>query len=344
MEMSRWHVASLIAAGLTLAGCAGSDAELPTLEFLLEPVSTFDPPPAGHAAPMDLMLHGGRVWVADMLDSRVDYFGTDGRYMGSMGGPGGGPGELRQPSAIGSVDDLIWVLNAGAARIEYFTPDGEAVGTQPLPMSGGSILHMVRAGDDFFAANLDFQSPLLRFPVRLDGGFMDAESPVQIFGHEIVEAAETMSPGASQAQMLRLAVVGDRLWVLHMYLPLFAIYSLDGELVRTVTYPSLRDLRGARPGEPPEIPIAVEPMGSMDLFPVGDDVVYLVTQQNASTGAQRIVVADTDGNLLGIAVNDGPVALAIGVSDGDDLYAAGLDTRTGETRIHRLARRASAGT
>lgn len=329
-----------ILALMLIAGCAehASPETNSDLSFLMEPEEVFASPPGEHTGPIDVAVTENFVWTLDMHDARVDLFGMDGQYVRSMFSAGGGPGELRQPSALGVSGDTLWVLNTGNGRVDYFTGEGELLGTQRLPSEAATAFHMVRVGEHFFAATFDQRSPVVRFRARPDEEGNNRSTPAYSFGGELSHEAERISPGAGAAQVIRLAVLGDRLWVIHAYIPIFAVYTFDGELERITEYPSLaRSDQDRDTQAPARAGGAQTPMGSIDAFPVGDNLVYLASQQEGDTG-QRIVVARSDGSFVGIVSNPHPMRLAVGAAaDGGRIYAFALDTEFDVPRLHRFA-------
>lgn len=313
-----------------LAACAEPDPS--STAIALEPIQRFDPPPELHAAPIDLALAGGRLWTLDFQDARVHSFTLDGRHVGTYARPGRGPGELAEPFALGAYGDRIWVLNTGNARIDYFTLEGEPVGSQPVPDDGGPFLHMVRIGEHFYGASVTGRDAIVRFAVRPNGESSDPAS-IMRFGRELTDQAEEIFPGAIASQVLRLAAIGDRVWVVHTQLPLYAVYSADGELIHLARLPST-SVPDADPDVPPALTLARDPRGSTAAVPVRPGLVFLLTQMDDADGSPRIVVADEDGVVLGTATNTQPITPAIAVVDGDFVYGLALDPTTDEAEVY----------
>ncbi len=74
---------------------------------------------------MDVALsRSGRIVVADDQNYNVVVFGPDGRYVGTMGRKGQGPGEFVSPWKVAvDAQDSVFVWDAGLARISVFRPD-----------------------------------------------------------------------------------------------------------------------------------------------------------------------------------------------------------------------------
>lgn len=74
---------------------------------------------------MDVKLSSsGRILVADDQSRHVVVFGPEGRYIGTMGRKGQGPGEFQSPWQVAADPrDSVFVWDAGLARISVFDPD-----------------------------------------------------------------------------------------------------------------------------------------------------------------------------------------------------------------------------
>jgi hypothetical protein len=312
-------------------GCAGGDNDdLPHTSFVPEVVHTFRPPPGGFVTPIDLAVSGRGVWTLELQDAKVHVF-PGGEYGASFARRGGGPGELAQPSALGIAGDTLWVLNGGNARIEFYSTDGGWLASQPLPREAGAVFHMVRAGGSFYATSLTGADLV----VGLSGDPAAGAAVVtRRFGRELVAEAERIAP-ATGPEVYRLAVVAERLWVLHTSLPLVGIYSLGGELQRIVRYP-VHAGSGERAKLPDGSPAPPPPVGAVAAWHVRPGTVYLLTQQQSADGLQRIVVASEQGELLGVTEAPRPLRFAFGAVDGDRIHAFALDSDTEETSMFTL--------
>jgi hypothetical protein len=73
---------------------------------------------------MDVALdRSGRVLVADDQSHDVRVFDARGRYVGTLGRQGRGPGEFQSPWQVAAdAQDSIWVWDSGLARISVFSP------------------------------------------------------------------------------------------------------------------------------------------------------------------------------------------------------------------------------
>ena len=88
------------------------------------------------------------VYVLDPPNHLVHRISLDGVFLGSVGGEGEGPGELKRPVSIqAAADSGVWVLNG--MRVTHFRTDGSLVETRSLeganvttfaPAEGGELL------------------------------------------------------------------------------------------------------------------------------------------------------------------------------------------------------------
>ena len=78
--------------------------------------------------PLALAVDGDRLYVADALDCAVKIFSKDGRFIGSFGGKGQGPGQLSFPSGVCVAGDVVAVADKFNSRIQLFDTRGGARG------------------------------------------------------------------------------------------------------------------------------------------------------------------------------------------------------------------------
>jgi DNA-binding beta-propeller fold protein YncE len=68
----------------------------------------------------------GNVYVADMLNYRVEIFDADGKFIRTFGKHGDGPGYFAMPKGIAvDGDGHIWVTDTMQNRVHLFTQDGD---------------------------------------------------------------------------------------------------------------------------------------------------------------------------------------------------------------------------
>ncbi len=81
----------------------------------------------------------GRIFVLDAQAQHVKVYSPDGEYLQTIGGPGGGPGEL----GLGAVfltmvaGDTLFVPDLANRRVNRYGPDGSEVGSFPLAIEQG---------------------------------------------------------------------------------------------------------------------------------------------------------------------------------------------------------------
>ncbi|MEU6206480.1 NHL repeat-containing protein [Micromonospora musae] len=79
-------------------------------------------------APVALAADGtGRIAVTDEHSHTVTVFGSDGRFISRIGGPGTAPGLFDHPAGIAADPDGIWVADAGNDRLQRLTWDGAPI-------------------------------------------------------------------------------------------------------------------------------------------------------------------------------------------------------------------------
>ncbi|EOD18975.1 hypothetical protein EMIHUDRAFT_228970 [Emiliania huxleyi CCMP1516] len=102
---------------------------------------------AGHLkSPDGLVEHGGEVYVADMLNHRVQVFSaSDGLFRRSFGRRGSRPGEYRRPSAVAVCRGRLLVAEFTGKRVQAVSPaDGTPL--QLLCLHAGPASAAIRLG------------------------------------------------------------------------------------------------------------------------------------------------------------------------------------------------------
>ena len=75
-------------------------------------------------APRALLIDSRYIYVLDPTAFGIHRFDSRGRWLNTIGRPGDGPGEFRNPSAIGWLSDTLWVADQGLSRLSFFDQDG----------------------------------------------------------------------------------------------------------------------------------------------------------------------------------------------------------------------------
>jgi hypothetical protein len=84
-------------------------------------------------------LSDGRVAVLDIQAQRIELFGPDGKYESTIGGPGGGPGEMgigAGPVLVARGDTLV-VPDVQNRRVNLYAPDGSPFGSYAVRIADG---------------------------------------------------------------------------------------------------------------------------------------------------------------------------------------------------------------
>ncbi|HUE96209.1 MAG TPA: 6-bladed beta-propeller [Longimicrobiaceae bacterium] len=83
----------------------------------------------------------GHVYVLQPLEHRVRIYDDDGTFIRSIGGPGAGPGEFRNPVGLIRKADTLVVVDSGNRRLSYFANVGRTfVRSEPSMEPGASGL------------------------------------------------------------------------------------------------------------------------------------------------------------------------------------------------------------
>lgn len=272
---------------LAVAAAAGCEPRTGPEAGDLQVVAEFEPPGEGYLwAPVDVEVDRDRVWVLDAGAGQAHAYDTGGRYRRTLGRKGRGPGELKDPLALGVTGDTLWVLNTGNARLEYFSRQGGLLGSEPLPDTLPTPVDLVRWKGAFIGALPFGALPLVRF-----GG----KDPPVLFGADLARRArELASEGGGVPSVYRLAVVGDELWVAHLYLPLVAVYQAPGRPGRLLEFEA-PDVGAAETsyeeGEGSKrwvLKAPPRPAGGLGFLALGGRT-YLLTHRRGSDGRQVLV-------------------------------------------------------
>jgi hypothetical protein len=131
-------LAAVIAAG---AGATGGQAvdRRKAVEVVV-PASESDEAVLGR--PVALALGADRLYIADALDCAVKVFSKDGRFLGSFGRKGRGPGELSFPSGVSVAGGEIIVADKLNFRIQVFDGQGKARGGFKVPFAPDRVFSL----------------------------------------------------------------------------------------------------------------------------------------------------------------------------------------------------------
>jgi hypothetical protein len=86
-----------------------------------------------------LPLRDGGVVAVESRERRLRVFGSDGRFVRTIGRSGGGPGEFELMHAAGMLGDTIWVADVGLRRATLFDGAGKVLQTVRFAAGGGGV-------------------------------------------------------------------------------------------------------------------------------------------------------------------------------------------------------------
>ena len=93
-----------------------------------------------------LAAANGNIFVVDSGNARIQMFGSDGRFLKSLGQEGQGPGEFQRPTAAAMVGDRLVVSDLRNSRFSVWTDTGEHVADHATPLGFGAS-RMAGLGD-----------------------------------------------------------------------------------------------------------------------------------------------------------------------------------------------------
>lgn len=99
-------------------------------------------------SPLDMAVDdGGRTYILDSGNQRIQVFGPDGKYLRTIGRRGQGPGEFESLNSI-SIDPQgnFHVLDSAQRRVQVFTPLGEVFKTTPIIKPSIDRMWLLRSG------------------------------------------------------------------------------------------------------------------------------------------------------------------------------------------------------
>jgi hypothetical protein len=109
--------------------------------------------PAGSVA----LSSDGRIVVLDSQGQHLKVFAADGTYERTIGGPGGGPGEIgiaTQSTVLMAPGDTILMVDLGNQRINLYLMSGEFVRSFPIDLAAGIPFRWELASDGRVVAQL----------------------------------------------------------------------------------------------------------------------------------------------------------------------------------------------
>jgi hypothetical protein len=105
----------------------------------------------------------GRIYVLQSQEQLIRVFDGTGRFVGTIGRRGEGPGEFLSPHNMGWSGDTLWVIDGGLSRISFFDRDGTFLSSLRTnwPPPGGDftrIFPLTLLADGSVLATMSFRS------------------------------------------------------------------------------------------------------------------------------------------------------------------------------------------
>jgi hypothetical protein len=123
----------------SFAGAASAQRQLPQLRVGQRPSLTIgkegDPLYEFTRVAHTIELPSRQLVVVDAQSSELRVFGSDGRFVRSLGRGGSGPGEFRRISSVFSAGDSIIVWDSTLRRLTTYLASGELVSTTPVTLT-----------------------------------------------------------------------------------------------------------------------------------------------------------------------------------------------------------------
>lgn len=170
------------------------------------------------------------VFIPVQASSGVHHFDLKGNYMGQIGRPGRGPGEVGLPGRASFHNSDLWVYDIGNARYWRWSEEEGTLETIQAPfiprsfVVGDSIIFKTRL-DQPSSNAADEQSFISRFDHEMN--------MIDSFGKNISSLLPEV-PAVGSAS--KLALFDDKLYVLFQNFPFLLVYSKDGQLIRKINF------------------------------------------------------------------------------------------------------------
>src|SRR5207253_10310813 len=85
--------------------------------------------------PFGVAVNGGRVYVADFGNDRVEVFGQDGSLLSTLGGRGSGDGQFQRPAGVAvGPDGTLYVTDHFNDRVQRFSGEGRFQAQLGVPL------------------------------------------------------------------------------------------------------------------------------------------------------------------------------------------------------------------
>ena len=73
----------------------------------------------------NVTIYGDRLFIPDFTNHRVLTFNTSGELTQTIGGPGGGPGQFRGPTAVAVYNNELFITDHFNDRVQVFSVNGQ---------------------------------------------------------------------------------------------------------------------------------------------------------------------------------------------------------------------------
>lgn len=194
-----------------------------------------DDDPVGSVA--DIIHWGDRLAIADGLGKNVKVFGGNGSLVMTLGRAGDGPGEFRDPMALGVLGDgRLAVLDRRRVEVSFFNEDGSFDGAISVGSAAPAGMRPIRGGSALLVSSRVMEregavSPYSLHVFDLGGDRRDS------FGARPDPVGRPETPFLS----LIMDVVQDSIvmWGVHSR-PEIHVATLGGEAMRTIRLQGIR--------------------------------------------------------------------------------------------------------
>lgn len=103
------------------------------------PVAPSEADEACLGRPLSLALDADSLYIADAQDGAIKIFSKDGKFRGTIGRKGNGPGELSFPSGVSVLGGRVYVADKFNRRVQVFDGAGKPCGGFPVSFAPDKI-------------------------------------------------------------------------------------------------------------------------------------------------------------------------------------------------------------
>ncbi|MCH8557364.1 MAG: 6-bladed beta-propeller [Balneolia bacterium] len=180
--------------------------------------------------PTNAAFSESAVFIPDQASNEVHHFDLQGSYMGQIGRPGRGPGELGLPGRASFHNGDLWIYDIGNARFWRWSEEDnitEIFQASFIPRSftaGDDYLYKTRL-DEAGSNGMEESGFITRFDFEMN--------KIDSFG----ESLKGLVPGIPSAiSASQLKWFENELYVLFQNFPFLHVYNSDGELIRKIEF------------------------------------------------------------------------------------------------------------